>query len=202
MSAAPLLAGFAAPVDDAQRSFRALLDALARPGSQHRPVTPEEHPPMLPPAMAALALTLADAATPLWLAPAFAGAAEYLRFHCGCPLSADPRAAAIALADAAGAPPLANLGATDERYPETDTTLVLAVDSLTDGPALRLEGPGIQGTAQLRCRGLPAGFVTAWQAMHARYPLGSDVFLVAGGELVGLPRSLRIGEEEEACTSR
>ncbi|PWG61208.1 phosphonate C-P lyase system protein PhnH [Sediminicurvatus halobius] len=200
MTAAPSLAGFADPVDDAQRSFRALLDALARPGSRRRPVAPQEHPTMLPPAMAALALTLADAATPVWLAPSLAGAAEYLRFHCGCPLSADPRGAAIALAGAAEAPPLVDLGASDERYPETDTTLVLAVDSVTDGPVLYLEGPGIQGRGQLRCRGLPAGFVSAWQAMHARYPLGSDVFLVAGGEVVGLPRSLRISEEE-ACTS-
>lgn len=201
MSAGPLLAGFADPVDDAQRSFRALLDALARPGSVREPVAPQEHPAVLPPAMAALALTLADAATPVWLSPALSAAADYLRFHCGCPLGERPRAAALALATAAEAPAPADLGAADERYPETDTTLVLAVDSVTDGPALRLEGPGIRDYERLCCRGLPAGFVAAWQVNHARYPLGSDVFLVAGRRLVGLPRSLRI-REEGACTSR
>ena len=61
--------GFADPVFDSQATFRAALDALARPG-RVAALPPVLTPPApLNPATAALCLTLADLDTPLWLDP-------------------------------------------------------------------------------------------------------------------------------------
>ena len=59
--------GFPDPVLDAQEVFRAVMDALARPGSV-RPLGSDLDPPApLTPELAAVALSLADHDAPLWL---------------------------------------------------------------------------------------------------------------------------------------
>ena len=47
--------------------------------------------------LAALLLSLCDVDTPLWLSPEAHGAAAYLRFHCGAPITFEPAAAGFAL---------------------------------------------------------------------------------------------------------
>ena len=67
MSATLTLPGFAEPVADAQTTFRAVLDAMARPGTIHQVGANLSPPAPLDPATAAVLLTLADNETPLWL---------------------------------------------------------------------------------------------------------------------------------------
>jgi alpha-D-ribose 1-methylphosphonate 5-triphosphate synthase subunit PhnH len=88
--------GFADPVTDAQLCFRAVLDAMARPGQVHRVGGVEAPAPLCVAAGAAL-LTLVDHETPLWLDPAAAAARTWIAFHCGAPFSG-PSQAAFALA--------------------------------------------------------------------------------------------------------
>ena len=59
------------------------------------------------------------------------------------------------------------------------------------GQTLRLCGPGIQHTIQIRVEGLPVEF---WQLRAAKinYPLGIDLFLVDGSQVVGLPRTTKV----------
>ena len=95
-----LLPGFADPVLDAQRVFRGVMEALARPGSLQPLADLPEVPAPLTPELAAIALALADADAPLWLDAPLAGApavAEFLRFHTGAPIVKDPAEAAFAL---------------------------------------------------------------------------------------------------------
>lgn len=190
--ATPLAAGFADPVSGAQRCFRALLEAMARPG-RVMVLEPDLSPPApLGPAAAAVLLTLADADTPVWQ-DAGAGVAEWLRFHAGCPLVADPAAAAFLLA--CQAPPALNLlDAGTEEEPHFAATLVIQVRSLVAGEGWRLTGPGIEHEHKLRVAGLPDGFAVAWTVNHNRFPRGVDVVLCAGNRLVGLPRTTRIEE--------
>ncbi len=188
-----LRAGFTDPVHDAQGVFRAVLDALARPGTIHSIPVRLAPPEPLTPELAAIALALTDGDTPVWLDPVLAAAPEvaaYLRFHTGAPLTDDPARAAFALVREAGrCPPLASFAQGTPAYPHTSTTLVLALDSLEAGAGLRLTGPGIRGTADLAPAPLPPGWPEALQANQAGFPLGVDCLLTAPGRVAGLPRS-------------
>ena len=185
--------GFADPVLDSQRAFRAVLDAMAHPG---RIVTLAglDAPPPLAPATAAVCLTLLDFETPLWLDPAAATAdvVAYLRFHCGAPLVDAPPAARFAVI--AQWPRMPGLdvweAGTDER-PDLSATLVLQVDGLTGDRGARLTGPGIAGEARLEVTGAP-GLWPMLRANAARFPRGVDVMLCAGVRLAALPRTTRV----------
>src|SRR6185437_12731453 len=91
-----LTAGFAEPVMDAQRSFRAVLDAMARPGTIRR-VGGVIPPAPLDAATAAVLLTLADNETPIWLDQAAARCRDWLAFHCAAVFT-EPGAATFAVA--------------------------------------------------------------------------------------------------------
>lgn len=188
---AMLEAGFADPVRDAQRCFRAVLDAMARPGriAHVSGVTP---PSPLDVATAAVALTLVDHETKLWLDPAAGAAREWLRFHCGAPLTDDLAARGFALA--LSMPDLDRLNAGTHEEPETSATLICQVEALGAGPAWRLSGPGLRAPEILRVTGLPRDFAACWHRNHARFPRGIDLILCAGGQLTALPRTVLIEE--------
>jgi alpha-D-ribose 1-methylphosphonate 5-triphosphate synthase subunit PhnH len=75
-------------------------------------------------------------------------------------------------------------------FPDTAATLILGC-TLGAGAALRLAGPGIRTEAHLHVGGLPDDFWAVRQHTN-RFPLGWDVFLVDGWQVVGLPRSTSV----------
>jgi alpha-D-ribose 1-methylphosphonate 5-triphosphate synthase subunit PhnH len=182
--------GFADPVLDAQGSFRAVLQAMSRPGTVQEIVAPPELPPGLSPAAAAELLTLVDATTPLRLSLG-AEAAAWLRFHCGCRIVPDAAAAAFVFA-MRHAPAMATLEAGQDQYPDRAATLVLGVDGFGTGAALRLAGPGIPGATSVQVAGLPEEFLAERAANHAQFPRGVDCILVAGDQALCLPRTTRL----------
>lgn len=185
--------GFADPVHDAQAAFRGVLDALSNPGRIVTLAEPPSVPAPLAPATVALCLTLVDYETPLWLDPVAGNTLAFLRFHCGCPIAARPADARFAVViDPAAMPPPNAFAPGEDLYPDRSTTVFVQVAALGTGDALRLSGPGIRGTADLRVAGLPDGFVADWNENAALYPLGVDVVLVAGDRVVGLPRTVRM----------
>jgi alpha-D-ribose 1-methylphosphonate 5-triphosphate synthase subunit PhnH len=184
--------GLADPVGDSQGIFRAVLSAMSRPGTV---ATVGDRPSIagLAPSAAAVALALADFETPLWLAPRCQEAAEALRFHCGAPITRSPREAAFAFAaDVAELPALDGFGLGTDAFPDRSTTLVLEVASLETGRGLRLQGPGINGSARLAVGGIEAGFWTAREALEPLFPRGLDVVLVCGRRLAALPRTTNV----------
>jgi alpha-D-ribose 1-methylphosphonate 5-triphosphate synthase subunit PhnH len=127
--------GFAAPVFDAQSVFRAVMDAMARPGSIMPVRTLAAPPAPLSATAAAVALTLCDHDTPLWLDPALAGSSAvrtWLAFHAGAPLVDGPGDAAFVLvADAVGLGSLNDFAQGSQEYPDRSTTVILQVESLS-----------------------------------------------------------------------
>lgn len=71
--------------------------------------------------------------------------------------------------------------------PDESATLIVACQ-IGYGLTLHLHGPGIQTENELQVDGLPAPFWQLRTAMIA-YPLGVDLFLVDGNQVVGLPRT-------------
>jgi alpha-D-ribose 1-methylphosphonate 5-triphosphate synthase subunit PhnH len=184
--------GFADPVLDSQATFRAVLEAMSRPGRVLAAGGGLAPPAPLGRAAAAVLLSLADADTPLWL-DAGAAVQAWLRFHCGAPIVADPAQAVFALA--VGEPPaLAALAQGSEEEPQRGATLVLQVTALTEGEGWRLTGPGIAEEHRLHVAGAPEGFLAAWAANRAAFPCGVDVVLCAGDRLAALPRTVTIAE--------
>jgi len=203
--AAPAAPGFADPVHDAQRSFRAVLAALAHPGRimaldalAHAPV--DTH--LAGGAAAAVLLTLADAETPIWWQRPHPGTLAWVGFHTGAPQAATPAAAQLAvLDDAASMPPLSTFDLGTDEVPERSATLIIEVAALHGGPPRRWHGPGIQGETPVAVA-LPAPWWAQWQAQRVLFPRGVDVLLVSGQRLIGLPRTTRSDEAEVPCTSR
>jgi len=184
--------GFADPVLDAQRTFRAVLDSMARPGTVHRLTGAPAGPAPLDPATLAVCLTLIDLDTPLWVDAAAAPALDHLRFHCGCP-TARPDAAAFALiADGGALPALDAFPVGLPEYPDRSATLIVQVSGLTPGRGRRLRGPGIDGTAHLDIAGLDERFWPAWRDNLALFPLGFDAVFTAGDRVAALPRTTRV----------
>jgi alpha-D-ribose 1-methylphosphonate 5-triphosphate synthase subunit PhnH len=188
--------GFADPVLDGQSVFRAVMDAMARPGTV-QPIGYLAAPPApLAPTAAAVALTLCDHDTPLWLDPALQAseaAKTWLGFHTGAPLALNPAEAHFALvSNPAGLIALENFAQGTQEYPDRSATLILAAESLTSGPKLRLEGPGIETKAVISPVPLPRHFVEQWKQNNGRFPRGIDVILSAPGHIACLPRTTRI----------
>ena len=187
--------GFSDPVHDSQGVFRTLMDALARPGLVRSLVSDLTPPAPLTPELAAIALTLADADTPLWLDETLsrvAAVAEFLRFHTGAPIVAAPAQATFALiADPRHCPLFRDFAQGTPDYPDASATLILAVDRLSGESGLGFEGPGIRGRAHLDAAPLPADWPERLQANHAGFPQGIDLLFVAPGLVAGLPRSAR-----------
>ena len=135
-----LASGFADPVTDAQVCFRAVLDAMARPGLV-RAVRGVSAPAPLCNAAAGVLLTLIDQETPLWLDPASTAARAWIAFHTGAPI-VDTKRAAFAMA--LSLPDLAELPSGSDEMPETSATVILQIASLTEGRRFVLEGPGLR----------------------------------------------------------
>lgn len=192
LAAAPA-AGFAEPVQDAQRTFAALMWALAEPALP-RPLASALTPPApLSPELAAVALTLLDYETPFLLdGPlAVAPVAAFLRFHTGAPQTLIAAEARFVLcADATALPDFALLAQGTAEYPDRSATVLAQVDRFTDGP-LTFAGPGIPGTRRFGAEPLPADLAGRLAANAALFPLGIDLVLCAPGAVAGLPRTTR-----------
>ncbi len=184
--------GFADTVHDSQRAFRALLEAISRPGTIVRVDAAVAPPPPLSRAAAAALLTLVDFETPLWLDAAAQTPAilAWTRFHCGAPIVAEPERARFALVTAPlTMPALDAFALGDDAYPDRSATLIVEVADLRAGGGFRLTGPGIEQDARLAVDGLPPGFAAAWRANRAIFPCGVDLFLTAGDRVAALPRT-------------
>jgi alpha-D-ribose 1-methylphosphonate 5-triphosphate synthase subunit PhnH len=187
--------GLEDPVFDSQANFRAILQAMARPGTIVDGGADLAPPAPLAAAAAAALLTLADFETPIWVSPAFAGSevAAYLKFHTGAPLAAAPDRAAFALIDlGADALDPALFARGTPEYPDRSTTVVVQVARLSASAGLTLTGPGVNGAARLDFAPRPADFSALWAANRAGFPLGIDLFLAGGARLAALPRSTEV----------
>lgn len=183
------LPGFDNPVAGAQTAFRAVLGAMAVPGSIHAIAVPPAAPAPLSPASAAVLLTLVDADTPLSLDRDAAAARDWIGFHCGTRFTS-PALARFALA--LTCPDLTAYHAGSDEAPEESCTIILHVAALGSGDAYRLSGPGLRAPMEFRAAGLPEDFAARWSANHAMFPRGVDMVLCAHRALAALPRSVRL----------
>ncbi|UPK01146.1 phosphonate C-P lyase system protein PhnH [Bradyrhizobium sp. 170] len=195
-SVAELPAGFADKVLSAQSTFRTVMDAMARPGSIQRIASAAGAPGGMMRGTAAIALTLFDHDTPVWLdgrMSATADVAKWLKFHTSAPVVADSSIAGFALVgDPQNLPSLDRFAFGSNEYPDRSTTLILQVESLTDGSVVELQGPGIDGTTALRALIQPRDLFERVTINAVLFPRGIDVVLVHDDAVVAIPRTTRL----------
>lgn len=185
--------GFAQPPQDAQTAYRSILRALSRPGL---PVIIDGHHGLegLTPAAASILLTLLDFDTALFLGPELRSGPvpNWVRFHTGCQVTDDLSQADFALfATVPTADDFAKARQGDPKYPDQSATFIVQVASFNGGQAVSLHGPGINGDLTLEVQGLESAFWDAWRLNASQFPLGIDVMVCSGSELIGLPRTSR-----------
>lgn len=186
MQADALRGGFADPPIQSAQAFRAIMEAMARPGTIHE-VAGAVPPTPLSRAAGVALLTLCDGTTPVHLAgqvdcdPVRA----WLAFHTGAPI-AGAAACAFALGTWAALQPLSAYPSGTAEYPDRSATLIVELESLAPEGAT-LTGPGIRDGARLS---LPE--TAAFAANRRLFPLGLDFILCSGDRLAALPRSTEV----------
>jgi alpha-D-ribose 1-methylphosphonate 5-triphosphate synthase subunit PhnH len=163
-------------------AFTAMMWALSYPGR------PQRLPAGGLAAFALIGATLVDLETGYYtpdpeLAAALARTGGQAMPPGRAPYQLYPRLDEVGLAAIAAAPAGTYLD------PDLGATLVIGC-ALDEGPALSLAGPGIRRPLTIRVGGVPRGLWALRSA--ATYPLGWDILLVAGDQLVGLPRTTAV----------
>ena len=193
---AELPAGFADKVLSAQSTFRSVMDAMARPGTVQQAIASVGTPGPMMRGTAAIALTLFDHDTPVWLDARMSETSEvakWLKFHSGAPVLNDSSVCHFALiGNAAALPDLSCFSFGTNEYPDRSTTLIIQVDSLKHGSAFELRGPGIDGSAVLRAMIEPVDLFKRLAVNETLFPRGIDVVLVSGDAIVAIPRTTRV----------
>ena len=196
--------GFADPTRDAQRAFRAVLDALAHPARGYPLPGPAEPPAALGRGLAAVALTLLDEDCTVWLGGALgrdAEAAAWLAFHTGAVRAGDPAAADFVVTGPDALPPLASLALGTDEAPHRSATVVLDVRASANSGAgsarFAARGPGIDGTATLSAPWAADDFADAWRHNAGLFPRGVDLLLVDSDSVTALPRTTRLTVDTE-----
>lgn len=181
-----LSGGFAAPAHDGARAFRALMEAMARPGTRQA-LSGATPPAPMSQAAGVLALTLLDDTTPLHLAGDWdrPEIRQWIAFHTAAPV-VSAEEAAFAIGDWASLQPVSRFALGDPAYPDRSATLVIEISSL-DAKGTSLRGPGIKTTADL-----PLPETAAFVENSGLFPLGFDCFLTAGSDVAALPRSTKL----------
>jgi alpha-D-ribose 1-methylphosphonate 5-triphosphate synthase subunit PhnH len=192
--------GFSDVAVDSAHAFRAIMQAMARPGRVMELGAGLTVPDPMLASTVAVALTLCDFQTPMWLAPSLGTdkVTHYLRFHAGAPVTDDPGKAQFLFAPAEEMPPgLALLLQGTHEYPDRSATLVIQAPGFVPG-AVALSGPGIRGSESFGVTGLGPVFWAAMADNHTRFPTGIDVIFTAPGLVAALPRSTEIRLLENA----
>ncbi len=178
--------GFADAPRDSAHAFRAVMEAMARPG-RIVTVAGAMAPNPVSPAAATVLLTLCDPDTPLWLSGSYDSPAlrAWVAFHTGAPM-ATPETCRFALGTWSALLPVDRFATGTPEYPDRSATLIVERPTLVnEGPAL--SGPGIRDLTRLD---LPE--TDAFRRNAARFPLGFDCVFTSGKRLAALPRSTRI----------
>ena len=197
---AEMPAGFADKVLSAQSTFRSVMDAMARPGTVQRIAAASGVPAPMMRGSAAIALTLFDQDTPVWLDVKMSETlhvAKWIRFHTSAPVIANASVCSFALiADSHALPDFEDFSFGTAEYPDRSTTIILQVTNLSEGPAYELRGPGIDGVATLRATIDVPDLLDRLALNATLFPRGIDLVLVDDDNVVAIPRTTRLTAKE------
>lgn len=194
--------GFTDPVHHAQQSFRALLTALAEPGTVQTIASDIQFHGISRATTAAI-LTLCDHTTPLYISQHLASPAllENIAFHTSAPITQEKSQAEFALLQVQEFEDISEYRLGSESQPQLSCTFLLQCQHTESPLTLSLSGPGIDQARNCQINGLTDAQVAMLQVNHQQFPQGYDCFFFHNNQVTALPRSTAI-ELEAACTLR
>lgn len=165
-----------------QMAFRRLLEAFSYPGRQVDLGYPGHA------ALTVVLATLIDRGTTLSDPQQLIGADDRRRLAA---LPAPPTEAHyVVMPGAVVADFQPALGSLES--PETGATVILAVGKLGSGSQLTASGPGVAVNTPFQVAGVDPQWWTLRERWNAAFPLGVDMILVDGGQVLALPRTARL----------
>jgi alpha-D-ribose 1-methylphosphonate 5-triphosphate synthase subunit PhnH len=177
--------------------FRAVLDALSRPGKiVDLPAGAATSVP--PPAVPVLALADLDVAVATLEAGEDTEWASSIRSVTGCRLASVTDADMVVGVRAPTADEVGSLRVGSAHDPERGARLfvlcaAVAEASTAAGTTIRLQGPGASAGRTITVAGVDADVFDAIAAANRSFPAGIDTWLISGDRrMVGIPRSSRI----------
>lgn len=181
-----LTGGFTDPPREAAHAFRAVMQAMARPGSLQE-ISGAQPPAPLSVAAATVLLTLCDLDTPVYLAGSCDNdqVRAWIGFHTGAPIT-DASQCRFALGAWDALQPLSEYPTGTDEYPDRSATLIVEQQNLTAFGST-LTGPGIKGRVSLS---LPA--TDAFARNRRLYPLGLDFLFTCEERVAAVPRSSHV----------
>ncbi|MFB6235018.1 MAG: phosphonate C-P lyase system protein PhnH [Halopenitus sp.] len=171
------------PVHDTRDTFRALCDAMSRPGTvQQTPMTPADH---------AVAATLVDHEVSTYTDDD--DLREQLSSQ-GRLTESQPSEADIVHTHGVPSWDVGELVRGSLVEPSDGATAIYRVESLSTRPedgltTIIVSGPGVPDT-RTASLGLPAEEIDAIAAAQSTYPRGVDIIFTAADQVVSIPRSV------------
>lgn len=175
-----------------QRTFRTVVDCMAKPGKVGR-ISTESSSGSDSGAAVTLCRCLLDHEVSVAVVGFDPSLSEYILRVTGSRV-ADLFEADFIVAsefEALAAVEHAKIGS--DEFPDASATIILACDRIGAGPVqLELSGPGVPSVRSLSLDGLDPELLESILDRNADYPLGIDVILVsAAGDIACLPRTTR-----------
>jgi alpha-D-ribose 1-methylphosphonate 5-triphosphate synthase subunit PhnH len=177
------------PVHDTRGCFRALVDAMGRPGTVHESGAA--------PADYAVVATLVDHEVP------FHTPDETIRqalANEGRLTTADLPDASIVHAPEPTDGRVVEMTRGSLKEPSDGATVIYRVDGLAEGvqsaagwTTLRLSGPGVPDERLVSVRGFPAEEARALAGAQSSYPRGVDAVFATTSDVAAVPRSVELG---------
>ena len=192
-----ILPGFTDPGSDSSLIFRSVLDAMAKPGKICMPNCNIEPPGRFDAMACAIALTLCDMETPIWLSEDVWSDAvlNHLIFHTGVRLARDPSEAKFVFVGPGQRKRmdmLRRLCLGEDAYPDRSATLIMMVHTIDNSADILLKGPGISNGRTISVAPIDGSFWQWRQEIEMLFPLGVDVLFTSNESIMALPRSTRV----------
>ncbi|HLL65776.1 MAG TPA: phosphonate C-P lyase system protein PhnH [Micromonosporaceae bacterium] len=180
--------------EEAHATFRAVLDALSRPGWITRLPTA---PLGVVPAPIVPVLALADLGTGVCVLDEDGGWTDAVGLATNAPAVALGEARLVAATRPVRAEELLAVHRGSAGAPEDGALVCLPVRDVDGGPTVwRLSGPGVDGERRIAPVGLPEGIFDARAEAVSGFPAGVDLLLVTpDGRILGVPRSTTVVKE-------
>lgn len=165
-----------------QAAFRQIMNCFAYPGRVGVLETEAEH------ALPLLLATLVDREVSLADPQALLDEDEQRRL--GAHLASPEKAQFVIYAGQCPPDFVPALGSLEN--PEQGATLILIAESLATGASLHLTGPGIPDKAAVSIQGVDPAWWQKRERWNSGFPMGVDMIVVAGRQVLGLPRTTRL----------